>query len=288
MFKHKRFFLRCLVAGFGVFLLVLTPQAVLAKTDSSTNTQAVAQSYGSDKPLQKGLIVKLKDGDANMVVPVTQEFSRDIEGVVVAASDAPVTLTGNSEASDQIYVASFGRFDVLVSNQNGAIRAGDYVTISSLAGVGMKADTEQPVVLGKAVGNFDGTSNVESSTSLKDENGGTKPVAIGRVPVAISISHNPLEQAKTNYIPGLLEHITTSIANKPVTAARIYLGIAILLASAIIAGSLLYSGIRNSLIAVGRNPLAKKSIMRGLLQTVFASLIIFIVGVFGVYLILKL
>jgi len=50
----------------------------------------------------------------------------------------------------------------------------------------------------------------------------------------------------------------------------------------------MYSGIRSGMIAVGRNPLSKKSIIRSLIQTVIAGLIIFLAGVFAVYLLLKL
>jgi hypothetical protein len=51
---------------------------------------------------------------------------------------------------------------------------------------------------------------------------------------------------------------------------------------------MLYSGIRSGMIAVGRNPLSKKSIMRSLIETVIAGLIVFAVGIFAVYLLLKL
>jgi hypothetical protein len=55
-----------------------------------------------------------------------------------------------------------------------------------------------------------------------------------------------------------------------------------------VSGSLIYSGIRSGMIAIGRNPLSKKSIVRGIIQVVIVGLIIFLVGVFGVYLLLKL
>jgi len=50
----------------------------------------------------------------------------------------------------------------------------------------------------------------------------------------------------------------------------------------------LYSGIRNALIAIGRNPLSKKSIFRGLLEIILTGFIILIIGLFAVYLLLKL
>jgi hypothetical protein len=58
--------------------------------------------------------------------------------------------------------------------------------------------------------------------------------------------------------------------------------------TAIIAGSILYAGVRTSMIAIGRNPLAKGSVTRNLIQVVVTSVIILIIGIVAVYLILKL
>ena len=69
---------------------------------------------------------------------------------------------------------------------------------------------------------------------------------------------------------------------------RVYISLAVLFASASVAGALIYSGIRSGMIAIGRNPLSKKSIVRGMVQVVIVALIIFMAGIFGVYLLLKL
>ena len=78
------------------------------------------------------------------------------------------------------------------------------------------------------------------------------------------------------------------MTDKKVSAARIYLGLAVLALTTVITGNLVYSGVRSGMISVGRNPLSKKSIIKSLIQTVIAGLIIFIVGVLAVYLLLKL
>jgi len=62
----------------------------------------------------------------------------------------------------------------------------------------------------------------------------------------------------------------------------------ILIIIAAISGSILYGGVRTTMVSIGRNPLAKASIMRGLAQVVLVSIIIFIIGLIGVYLLLKL
>jgi len=270
-----------LVSLFAMIFMV-TP---VASADSST-TQAVTQGYGTDTTLQKGMLVRLKPGDATKVVPLTSDTATQLQGVVVAANDAAVTLSGDN--SGQVFVATYGHFDVLVSNQNGPIKVGDYISISSLEGVGMKADSEESTVLGKAGGNFNGTSNVQGSTQVKDEGGHAVNVSFGRIPVDISISHNPLQATNNNNLPGILKSASQFIAHKPVSSARVYASLLVLLVSTVIAGSMLYGGIRNGLVAIGRNPLAKTSITRNLIQVVIIGLIVFIIGLFAVYLLLRL
>ncbi len=113
-------------------------------------------------------------------------------------------------------------------------------------------------------------------------------MAIGQVPVAIDIGRNPLLQTTVANLPGFLQRASQSIANKPVNSIRVYLSLVVLAISALIAGSLLYGGVRSGVAAIGRNPLSKRSIVRSLVQVTLTSLIIFIIGLFAVYLLLKL
>ena len=254
----------------------------------SARAQSVSQSYGADSQISPGIIVKLQDKDASKVEPLTEDSINKMLGVVVDANAAPVTLSNGTPKGIQVYVVTSGTFEVLVSNQNGVIHAGDYITISSLEGTGMKAGTAQTTVLGKATAGFDGKSGVLNTTTLKNSIGDQVNVAIGRIPVTVTVGRNPNLQINQPNLPGFLARASQNIANKPVSTARVYLSVAALLVSAIIAGSLLYAGVRSSLVAVGRNPLAKKSIVRSLVQVTLTSLIVFIIGLFAVYLLLKL
>jgi hypothetical protein len=58
--------------------------------------------------------------------------------------------------------------------------------------------------------------------------------------------------------------------------------------SVIAAIAIIYAGVRNGVISIGRNPMSKKSIFRALIETILTSLLILIVGMFAVYLLLKL
>jgi len=82
--------------------------------------------------------------------------------------------------------------------------------------------------------------------------------------------------------------IGEAIAEKPIGPMRIYLSIAVTGLSIMVALVTLYAGIRNAIIAIGRNPLSKKSIFRGLAEIILTSFLILIIGLFTVYLLLKL
>ena len=279
MKKYKRFLCSLLV------LIGLMPFALAGQVGAQA--QEVPQGYGSDQTLQKGLIVALKTGDNSKVVALTQSNINAMFGVVVSANDSPVSLSNNSTGT-QVYVATTGQYDVLVSTQNGPISSGDYLTISALDGVGMKAGDSQAFVIGKALQSFDGRTGTESTAQLSGANGNKTLVSLARIPVAIGVSRNPNLKVTVSNLPGFLQKAAQSVANKPVSDSRIYISLVALLASMLIAGSLLYAGVRSSITAVGRNPLAKTSIARGLVQVSLLALIIFLMGIFAVYLLLKL
>lgn len=248
--------------------------------------QTITQGYDIDSnvSLQKGMIVALKEGDPKKVEPVNNSSPKRVHGVVVGTSDSSFVL---AEESQKIYVASGGKFDVLISDQNGIIAPGDFVTISPVTGIGMKSDDYQEIVIGKAIDGFDGTSKKLSEAVIKDAQGNDKTISIGRIQVDISIMRNPTLKS-TASLPSFLREASEYVAGKPVNPIRVYISLAILIAAASVSGSLIFSGVRSGMTAIGRNPLSKKSILRGIFQVVIVGLIIFIVGIFGVYLLLKL
>lgn len=247
--------------------------------------QAVTQGYGSDQTLQRGMLVQLKESDATKVEAVKQEIADKTFGVVVDANDAPVTLSSDGK---KVFIATAGKFDVLVSTQNGEIKAGDYIAVSAVDGIGMKAGDKESVAVGRALSDFDGKSNAISSLDVKSSDGSSKKVNIGRVSADMSVSKNPLFKATEPNLPEVLRKASEAIAGKPVNAVRVYIALFVFMISAITAGTLMFSGVRSAIISIGRNPLGKKAIVRGMFQVIITGMIIFITGVFGVYLLLKI
>ena len=248
----------------------------------SASAQTVLQGYGSDQVLQRGMLVTLSDSDKGKVEAITNETLDKLKGVVTHPNDSPVTLSGEDQ---KVFVATTGSYEVLVSNENGTIKAGDYISGSSLAGIGMKADDTQRFVLGRAVGNFEGAGDGIGKSQLKDG----RQVTFGRIKVDIGVGRNPLvKDPEKDRVPDAFQKAANAIAQKEVATLRIYLAIAVLMVTALVAGTTLFSGVRSTIISIGRNPLSKGVILRALLQVLLLSLIIFITGLFGVYLLIKL
>ncbi len=262
--------------------------AVIVPVAAETYGGGSVQGYAADAPLDTGTIVQLSGEGTKRVKVATQSELQKMFGVTVDKSRLPLTLS-NEELENETYVAVSGTYNVLVSTQGGSIVAGDYVTLSSINGVAMKASTEEKTVFGRAVGSFDGKGVTLGMTTLKDDQGNAnKTVTFGSMPVTIDIRSNPNEKSTKVNVPEVLERIGQAIAEKQVSPIRIYLSMAITAISIIAAIAILYSGVRNSMISIGRNPMSKKSIFRALLEIILTSILILIIGLFAVYLLLKL
>lgn len=253
-----------------LYTLLLTAVVALgslgvAQAADSATLQPVG-GYGSNTTLQTGTIVRLKANDSSKVEPLTTSTLADMYGVVVPASAPAATLSDGSNAP-QTFVATSGRYQVRVSDQNGAVKSGDYITISSRSGVGMKATGEQSLILGEA---------------LADLNSGD-----GLLPVALAIGTNPLTQTSFSQVPSVLRQVTESINNKPVTPWRIYVATLLLLLTIVMVSIILYGGISRSMVAAGRNPLAQKAINRFLTRTILAGLVVLAAGLAVIYALLK-
>ncbi len=277
--KIKRFFnWPRLIALVGLGLLVII------SLKHPLHAQSISQGFKTDQSLQSGMIVRIKPSDSGKVEMSSSGNAQDMYGVVVSLNAAPLTLSDNNQ---QVYVAANGRFDVLVSDQAGDIKSGDYITISSLDGIGDKATSSDVYIIGRALSSFDAKTNAVSKVEIKQGNS-KQTVNIGRVQTEIAAARNPLHKTIDSQVPGVLQRASDVLAGKPVSSWRIYAATGFLLASVILSASLLYGGIRSAMTAIGRNPLSKNSITKGMTRVVVGGLVIFLTGVFAVYLILRI
>lgn len=273
-----------LIATVGIAIVTSLLVSSFAMAEGATSLQ----SYSATKHLNIGTIVELTDSKTQTVQPATQPNMQNMFGVSVDQNKLSFKLS-NSKLKNETYVATSGTYNVLVSTQNGEIKQGDYVTMSSIEGVGMLADTEQATVLGRSQGQFNGQGASLGQSTLKDVDGKTnQQVSVGLVPVAINITRNPQIESTKVDVPEFLQRLGQQIADKQVSPVRIYLSMAITAASIIIALVMLYSGVRSAIVSIGRNPMTKKSIFRALAEVILTSILILVIGLFAVYLLLRL
>jgi len=284
LIKKHNYLVKLIIIIVALSLLALGLTLFSHQAMADTQNQAVAQGYSATSNLQPGTIVSLNPTNANQVEPLNYNSISQMFGVVVLPSQSAITL-GQSNDSNQVYVTNFGKHNVLVSNQNGPIKVGGYISISSISGVGMAANTSQKLVLGQAAASFNGTANVVGSEVIKNSLNQSQTVEIGTIPVVISIEDNPLKSGPVG-LPTILEKISKFATNKSVSADRVYLGALVVLLGTILAITIVYAGVKNGLISIGRNPLAKKIIGAKLFKLVITGIFVLIVSFGAAYLIL--
>ncbi len=139
-------------------------------SDSIYTTPAdLAEMYPAKADVEEASVVELISNPASasgyLVQRATTGSGNQLFGVV---STNPGLVLGkdfqNKDATDpQKPVALSGRVPVAVSDENGPIAIGDYLTASSIPGVAMKA-TKPGVVIGQALESFKSSAPVTSST----------------------------------------------------------------------------------------------------------------------------
>lgn len=256
----------------------------LMAIDSAGGTQA----YSAKSPIDNGRVVVLDDAGRQTVRVATKGDKQALFGITVDSSRLSVTLS-SGDLQNETYVAVSGTHPAIVSTQGGAIKTGDYLMMSSIDGVLMRADFEKTTVFGRANSDFDGKSDVTLGTTvLTDSEGGKRSVVLGSVQATIDIKQNPNEKTTKTKVPEFLERVGQAIAEKEVSAVRIYLSMAITAVSLIASIAVVYAGVRNGIISIGRNPMSRRSIMRALTEVIITSILILIIGLFAVYLLLRL
>ena len=266
----------------GVAFTAILPVSAVSYGGGST------QGYAADTKLDNGTIVQLTGGESNRVKIAIQAEMQNMFGVTVDRNQLPVILS-NEGLENEVFVAASGTYNVLVSTQAGDIASGDYITLSSINGIGMKAGTKEETVLGRANASFNGKGVTLGTATLKDTDGNTnKSVTLGSIPVTIDIKKNPNDISTTANVPEVLQRVGQAIAEKEVHPIRIYLSMAITAICIIAAIAIVYAGIRNGVISIGRNPMSRKSIFRALVEVILTSILILIIGLFAVYLLLRL
>jgi hypothetical protein len=227
---------------------------------------SLSQGYATSSSITTGSLVALDEKSSGSVVVADLTSVGRLFGVVVPPSSASISLSGTG--TGQVQVVTSGTANVLVTNAGGTIHVGDYITVSSIAGVGQKVGSSSTRVVGTAQADFDGTGDGVTKRTINDGTG-NREVAIGQIPVVITVSTYTATDGKQTYVvPNWLQNLSNTLAGKAVSPIRIIIASLILIIALISITVLLYSAVRNSIISIGRNPLSRGSVLRGLLEVV--------------------
>jgi hypothetical protein len=268
-----------MVLWFSRLVLTITMLSVSATPLAAAS---ISQSYKSSEALTEGTMVSLDSKDTSRVVATTIENAANFIGTVIARENSTIAL---GDTGTSVQVVSTGTADVFVTDLNGAVKAGDKLTPSPVAGVAMRATTVSRII-GTAKGNMSATV----TRQITDKSNKQHTIKIGRVSTILGIStFDPATSRGKSLVPVAIQSLANDIAGgREVAGWRIIVSIIILIIITILVFFLTYSSIRASIIAIGRNPLSAPAVYRSLFQLIAITLGLLCLALSTVYFLLRL
>jgi len=241
---------------------------------------SLSQGYHSSETISVGTVVSLTKSGSNEIQTTTSLNESSLLGVAVDSKNAIVDL--QPQGSD-VRVAISGEAPILVSDTNGAIKAGDNLIISQVAGVAMKdsaTNTTAKKYIAVASESFDNKSPSAKQVTIK-QNGADKSVAVGLIKAKILLSDRQ-SSAKPNPFLAFVENLI----GRPVGTAQLIGSVAVFITTFTFTGLLLNGSVKGAFVSLGRNPLSKPAIISNMIRVSVIALVILIAGVAMAYVIL--
>lgn len=192
--------------------------------------------------------------------------------IVGVVSTKPAVSLNIQETEANTYpVVTAGNVEVLVSSMNGDIKEGDFITSSTIPGVGMKA-RQTGYVIGRA---RDGYSAADKK-------------AVGTITISLNLHYSYSSEKTGDSLKDILNLSVLATYESPSAVFKyVVAGFVILLS--FILGVVSFGRVANTGVeALGRNPLAGKMIQLGIVLNVLITLAIIIAGFGMAYLIIRL
>jgi len=269
--------------GARLYLGIAVAMTVLVLGVSSLRVEgasSIAQAFATDDPnIVSGALVSLKSEAANTIELSTIENVDRMLGV--AGENALIELSNDDGT---VQVITTGEAYALVSDINGNVEVGDKITVSPIAGVGMKALTNT-LVIGTAQASL---SSVETETrTIRDKEGNERTVRIGAILVQVDrVFYSVPQGGPSSFVPQALQDFANSIAGRSVSPIRVMIAGFLILFMFITVAILLYSSVRSSIISIGRNPLSERAVHKSLVQVGLTVCGVMVLTMFIVYLVL--
>lgn len=234
--------------------------------------------YGQDTSAGIALAITINDKnakDGHIIVSTPKgyqltsvAYDSNMYGIL---TESPAVFLENIEDPNSRPVIHSGKAYVLVSSINGNIKKNDFITTSTIAGVGQKA-TRNGMILGTALEDY-------SNSNQK---------ATGKILVAVNPHFNAsFADNKTNVLE-VLRNASDPTTLTQATSLRYVIAAGIVLISFGI-GFVYFGRVTSSGVeALGRNPLASRMIQLNLVLNLALMVVIIVVGLGIGYMILVL
>lgn len=250
---------------------------------TATAAANIAQGYtSSDGDLVVGMAAALSPNsttDNQIVERATTSNKTKFVGVVTTKDANLVTLTDKQAT---IVVATNGEAAAFVSNLNGAPKKGDYLVVSPLKGILMKAGPSDANAVGTALEDFP-AAGAQSQQIISES--GPKAVLVNSMRMQISPASIALSSKDANKT--FLHNLGQSITGRSVSDWQVLSALVIFFLVLVIEGSLVYGAIHSSITALGRNPLSHDVVYKQLFQVLLAVLGVLAFGVSVIYAVLQ-
>lgn len=245
------------------------------------SAEAISHSYAtSSDNISKGALLSLVASGSSKVEPA--DSATNGGNLVGVAADEPLlSLSSGNERSTQVVIE--GTTEVLVSDLNGDIRAGDKVTASPLSGIGMKVGDAAEIV-GTAQADLSKVKTVVRRVTGQD--GRPRDVKVGRLPVAVNVTYYSSGRDDTGlsaFVPSFLQSLANTVAGEPVPPHKVLISFVTLFLGFAIVIVMLQAAIRGGVISIGRNPLAYGKLRRGMIDIIIASIAILVLSAVAAY-----
>jgi hypothetical protein len=253
------------VTGVVVFLLF----AGLSRAAAASAN--ISKSYNTSQKIANGSIVSLDPGRSGYIQLANSDNGSRLLGIAVAAGDSLLAVDSDTSKAQ---VAISGTADVLVSSLGGDVKVGDQIAVSPFNGIGMKAVPGSRTI-GIAQTAFNSSSEGAIDKQVSDKDGREKNIRVGYVRVSIVIGTN-IAQASTNL--NSFQKAAKALTGHTVSTLRAVLGLLVAVGTILILVTLIYSSAYSVIISIGRNPLAKYSLLRALGSVVGLAVLITLVA----------
>lgn len=227
---------------------------------SAQQAVALVRGYRNAAPgVQQGMVLRSgvdQNGNAQLQ-PASKAAGDNVVGI---STDVPQDAETSRDAEGVVFIESGGDVAALVTNKGGPINAGDKLTLSDVPGV-----------LTKLSG--DGVVFAVAQEPYSTERSQTLNLAIGAVEVSsIRVAFGE-SSGPTTVDPALsgVRQFGDGIVSSDISSLRLLLAALITLSGLVFVSVMMYGAIENGMYSVGRNPLARRTILFAMFRVIAVS-----------------